>query len=162
MKTKEIPWYPWYYARSDGYIIGKMWKVLSGRLSDRYYKVALPYNKKQKDFLVHRLIALVFIPNPDNKPYVNHIDGNRLNNAVNNLEWNTHAENMQHAYRNNLIPKDHLYKSVWAYSQYTGELIHRFSSVDNGANMFHVTPSAISNALAKRRKTCCWYIWKYL
>ena len=47
---------------------------------------------------IHRILALLFIPNPTNKPFVNHIDGNKLNNNIDNLEWCTHRENMQHAW----------------------------------------------------------------
>lgn len=68
-----------------------------------YYTVTLCYNQKYKIVGVHRLVAQAFIPNPDNKPQVNHIDGNKMNNCVDNLEYCTAKENMQHAFKNNLI-----------------------------------------------------------
>lgn len=62
-----------------------------------YYCVSLWKNNKGTTYYVHRLIAQHFIPNPDNKPEVNHIDGDRNNNDVSNLEWVTSSENSQHA-----------------------------------------------------------------
>jgi hypothetical protein len=55
-----------------------------------------------RTFLVHRLVAIAFIPTEEGRVFVNHIDGNRLNNDVNNLEWCTNAENMNHAYETGL------------------------------------------------------------
>ena len=62
-----------------------------------YYYVCLSKNGKVKKYKVNRLVAQAFIPNPDNKPFTNHIDGDKLNNNVDNLEWCTQSENMKHA-----------------------------------------------------------------
>jgi len=67
-----------------------------------YFDVCLRFNYKQKNIRVHRLVGLVFIPNPKNKPQLNHKDGNKKNNRKDNLEWNTASENTQHAFDNNL------------------------------------------------------------
>lgn len=62
-----------------------------------YKRVTLCKNNVTKRFLVHRLVAAAFLPNPDNKPQVNHIDNDPTNNDVTNLEWSTGTENMQHS-----------------------------------------------------------------
>lgn len=70
--------------------------------STGYYMISVTCNGRSKPKRVHRIIAEVFIPNPDNKPDVNHKDGNKLNNSISNLEWVTHSENMKHAFKNGL------------------------------------------------------------
>ena len=74
----------------------KVTKCCSGT---SYFQVCLSNKGKTKNFLVHRLVALNFIPNPENKPQVNHIDGDKFNNNVSNLEWVTASENLIHSIR---------------------------------------------------------------
>jgi len=80
---------------------GKPNKLLKQETTNRnsmYYKrVAFSKEGKVTRFQVHRLVAKAFIPNPENKPFVNHIDNDGTNNDVNNLEWCTHEENMLHS-----------------------------------------------------------------
>lgn len=63
-----------------------------------YVSHTLGFNKKQTTYYVHRIVAQAFIPNPDNKPCINHKDGNKQNNCVENLEWCTYSENHKHSY----------------------------------------------------------------
>lgn len=77
-------------------------KILKPYISRGYYQVSLCIDGKYRHFQVHRLVAEAFIPNPENKPQVNHIDGNKLNNDISNLEWVTRSENQLHAYKTGL------------------------------------------------------------
>lgn len=73
-------------------------RIIKGSLDSRGYPhIQLFKNGKMKCFKTHRLIAINFIPNPDNKPTVNHKNGDRLDSRVANLEWSTHKENINHA-----------------------------------------------------------------
>lgn len=69
---------------------------------DGYVKVRLIYKGKDETHRVHRLVAEAFIPNHEGKETINHIDGNKENNCVDNLEWADRHEQMEHAYKNNL------------------------------------------------------------
>lgn len=83
----------------------RKWKQRILRLKtdkNGYKRVCLYKNKKPHDFLVHRLVAMAFIPAVEGKNYINHIDGNPSNNYVENLEWCNHRENLIHAFDNRL------------------------------------------------------------
>lgn len=94
-----------YKAREDGEIIfvdTGMCK-LQGNDTKGYKTVSITYLGKKKKISVHRLIAKAFIPYENERQQVNHIDGNKTNNHVNNLEWCSIQENLEHAFQNNLI-----------------------------------------------------------
>lgn len=87
----------------------RRWRVqiLShGTDSKGYLRVSLSKNGVTKTHKIHRLVAQAFIPNPDNLPQVNHIDGNKTNNRVDNLEWCSQSENMRHACKTGLKRND--------------------------------------------------------
>lgn len=97
-RVKSLPkWMGKYYSQQ---------KILKPKLDKYGYErvnLCVPIEKgKRKTSLIHRLVAEAFIPNPDNKPQVNHVDGNKLNNKDFNLEWVTEKENTIHAWENGL------------------------------------------------------------
>ena len=76
---------------------GKRKRMINCNTTKGYMRANLTINGKPKMFLVHRLVAMCFIPNPNNYKQVNHIDGNKLNNHVSNLEWCSNQQNRDHA-----------------------------------------------------------------
>lgn len=70
--------------------------------SSEYLSVSLCKDGKAKQYTLHRLLGIHFIPNPDNKPFINHINGIKTDNRLENLEWSTPKENIQHAWNNKL------------------------------------------------------------
>ena len=99
-KFKQIKGYENYLVSDQGRVFNfKYNRFLKPRKNNRgYFLVNLCKIGVMKTLKVHRLVALAYIPNPENKRTVNHIDGIKINNFAINLEWNTYSENMQHAY----------------------------------------------------------------
>lgn len=104
-----------------------------------YLRLRVTIGRKKYSFKVHRLVAEAFIPNPEGKKQVNHIDGNKANNTVSNLEWVSNKENAYHAMRNGLW--DNVYeasrkenesrkRAITAFCLETGELLHFESIAD--------------------------------
>lgn len=99
---RDIPGYEGLYQVSDlGEVRSMRWhKPIMLKLSKMgrgYLQCHVSLHGIEKYFYVHRAVAMAFVPNPDNKPYVNHIDGDKTNNAADNLEWVEPYENTYHA-----------------------------------------------------------------
>lgn len=132
-----------------------------GTKNEQYYAVDFyPYHKK--NIRIHRLVAQAFIPNPDNKPEVNHIDGNHFNNAVNNLEWVTGSENCIHAYRVLNRKKYYGAENVTSKKVVRIEDGHVFNSLREAAEASGIkTHAHISDCLRGLRNKAGGYHWKY-
>lgn len=135
-----------------------------------YLQVNLSKNGISKPYRVHRLVAKAFIKNTENKPDINHIDGNKHNNCILNLEWCTKSENMQHAVKTGLfIPYNkgkhgkecHSSKKVAMIDKYTNKIIRCFNSQKEGALFLgKIDKSNISSCCKGRSKSAYGYKWK--
>lgn len=112
-----------------------------------------------KKYALHRLVALTFIGNVENKPFVNHIDGNKLNNKLENLEWVTCSENNLHNYKIGLING---YKRKISQYDLQMNLIENFNSIKEASNKLNIGLSGIKAVLYKKQKTSGGFIFKYL
>lgn len=172
-KWENLDWCKDYMVSSFGniksYKYGRETIRKHGKDRDGYSIVSLWKNNKGKTFKVHRLVAEAFIPNPFGKPEVNHINGDKSDNRVENLEWCTRSENELHAYKNSL-------KEAQAKGKYgsnnpkakpikqfdlKGNLIKVWGSSIEAANSLGVSRSNICQCLKGRQKTCRNYIWRY-
>lgn len=104
--TKEISGFPGYFSNKEGDIFGPKYGISKPMAQQKdkkgYLTIRLRINNEYKYQKVHRLIGNTFIENIDNKPEINHKDGNKTNNNVSNLEWVTSHENQIHSYANGL------------------------------------------------------------
>lgn len=122
---------------------------------DGYIRVYI----SNKTFLLHRLVALTFLENPENKETVNHMDGNKLNNTIDNLEFATNKEQQKHKFENNLgnnfTRKIKQYDLNW-------NLIKVHTSISLAAKEMNISKSSIQGVLLGNRKTADGFIWKYV
>lgn len=129
------------------------------QIQQGYSHVTIQINGKAKRFRVHRLVAEAFIPNPDGKPYVNHIDGNRQNNSITNLEWVTPTENTRHAIDTGLM----LPTRERAVVQFSldGEKIAEYVSISAAARETNSKDEKICLCCQLQREQHNGYQWRY-
>lgn len=123
--------------------------IMTNSLAKNYYQVALCKNGKVSRKRVNRLVAQAFIPNPNNLPYVNHKDENKLNNCVDNLEWCTPKYNSRYS-----SPKINQYDENY-------NLLKTWNSCIEIQETLNIDKGNIFKVCQGKRKTAGGYIWKY-
>lgn len=135
-------------------------KILKSIVNNQGYKtIGLRINGKPKKYFVHRLVALTYIPNPNPETYifVNHVDGNPLNNSIENLEWCSPSQNTVHAYEIGLIKTQ---KVVLQYDR-NGKFIKKHKSSAKAANSVGMAHNSMSNACNSDTYACAGFYWWY-
>jgi len=122
------------------------------------YVILSSKEEKHKTLTVHRIVAKTFIPNPEEKEDVNHIDGNKLNNNVNNLEWTTTQENIIKRYEIGIDGNN--YKRVSQFDK-DGNLVGSFASSYEAERITGISRTHIGGCCRGERLTAGGYVWKF-
>lgn len=135
-------------------------KILKqGKCTNGYLKVVLVKNGKIKNFTIHRLVALAFIPNPENYNYVNHKDENKQNNKVENLEWCTAKYNTNYGTSIKKMSKAKS-KPILQYTK-DGIFIKEWDSATTASKELNISQGNITECCKGKRKSASGFIWRY-
>lgn len=179
MKAYKIKGYNNYYVAENGDVYsrndtndkcGRIRKLRAGLVSSGYCMVQLCHSGKTKQKLVHRLVAETFIPNPENKPWVNHKNGVKTDNRVENLEWVTASENELHSYK--VLGKTHSKPMLGRKGKNSptskpviqikdGNIKNIFCSITEASKTTDIDFRNISKCCLGKTKTAGGYCWKY-
>ena len=162
---KEVKDYPNYLISNTGFLKdlnGQIKRVYTG--THGYYSISLKNDHNRIIFLIHRLVALAFIPNIENKPCVNHINGIKTDNRAENLEWCTYSENSRHAFSTGLQPSRYGQITSLAVPLYQydldGKFIKEWPSLHNVCREKGYSIGTISLAVSGKRTKAYGFIWK--
>jgi hypothetical protein len=135
-------------------------RILNQHIRNGYKAVSLydPNTKKKNTVNIHRMVALAFIDNPNELKFINHKDGDKTNNHVENLEWISPKGNVQHAIKENL-QKPHP-KRVMQYTV-AGQYTHTYNSILEASEKTGASARHISCVCKGKRKTTGGFVWKY-
>ena len=173
VEEKIISDYPNYKVDVLGNVYGKSvcqkningeWRKVNGTIVKGYLKCKIRNEKGCKLVFVHRLVAKAFIDNPLDKETVNHINCNKLDNRVENLEWATPKEQIIHADKNNLIDRKAIgFTKRVIFKQFTldGFYIQNCIGIEETAKKLGVSPTAISQNLRNVSKSCSGFRFEY-
>lgn len=155
--TGPVVGFETYSVDRAGNVYNKQGQKLKAEMSENgYLRVVLSKPKhKRKKMLVHRLVAEAFIPNENRLPQVNHIDRNKANNQVDNLEWCTALQNLKHS---GVIEKGNEARRHGLFCVTTGEV---FSSIKEAEIKYGLSHSNIIACCKGRRNTCRGLSWRY-
>lgn len=166
--------------RNVRYVLRKEKVLKPLKITNGYLGIRLYNGENVKTFKIHRLVANHFIPNPKNYPQVNHIDGDKTNNMISNLEWCTNEYNMKHSYNIGLRDKEKLRKNmsiigknlkgkkghhirkVVQIDKHNNKVIKKWNSIIEASKEMNISNTAIQNVCVNRSKTAGGYIWKYV
>jgi len=150
-----------YWVSDKGRFKNNKGKLMDLKVHRQYFGVSFKNNNISKAYKLHRIIAELFVLNPENKPFVNHIDGNKENNCSENLEWVTKSENTKHAHKAGLIKKTS--RKINQYDK-EGNFIAQFESIISAAIQLKLDKSSIGHVCAKDRpgsNSCGGFVFKY-
>ena len=152
----------------DGFINHKEFIKKVSINSKGYSTTTLCDNNKRKSIKVHREIALLFIDNPQNYNEINHINGNKLNNIIDNLEWCSHKHNMEEASKLKLFKNikkgiNHpMHKKIAKIDIKSNKIIEIFYSLSEASKSVNGDSSSIAKCCKNQNKVGYGYKWKYL
>ena len=125
-----------------------------------YHRVVLCKNGKHINYSVHRLVAEVFLDNPNNKPCVNHKDGNKLNNCADNLEFCTYSENEKHSH--DVLGKQPINKKKIEQYDLQGNFIRQWESLAEIGRYFKCNYTNFTRCCCGKGKSAKGFVWKYV